>query len=473
MATPIQQLVLEFNKDKDNREFINYYKQKSYVEALGQARDEEAHSAFLAWLFKGEGFLVDTKDTPFMWLLHALILRDEINVIPTDLVEKVLTKELEYTIEEIKTEKKIKDIAPYFFSNNCLTQSPSEDELDIYIKCRLSGISGKDELEIFIENKVLSSEEGPKPNIARRGYDNLTQTERYYKACNSTSNKNKIQLFAYLTPPDADAPKSNQYIHFYYQDILDFIIEPLISTVPDTIKFRLEDYVNALSLPTLDVKDRKRIIMAISTEETRRIELFIERNEELLKEAAEAKIKQIQNMALTQDDNILLKFINANEPMFYAIKTYSSGSIDFTKNGNMFYSIGTNKEWVINISQSLVVLYKKEWMSKSTGSRSIPVLSLQIDSTNLKTFLQGNQANYTLNLEVGKCGTQAINWAKSLFSQLGIPYKNHIDNRRNVTYYAYGPFSYSPLSQCNIRELTNSVITDFENIASKNWPNIL
>lgn len=169
-------------------------------------------------------------------------------------------------------------------------------------------------------------------------------------------------------------------------------------------------------------------------------------------------------------NNILLKFIEANEPVFYAVKTYTNGAIDFTNKGNMIYSIGTNKEWVINISQSFVVLYKKEWMSKSVGCQTIPVLYLRIDSKNLVTLLQGQKTIYTLNLEVGKGGQQATAWANWLSNQLGTPYNS--SKRINVSYHDYGPFSYSPQSQCNIWELT-AVTIDFERIASKKWSNIL
>ena len=161
-------------------------------------------------------------------------------------------------------------------------------------------MAGRHELEVFIENKVNSSE-----------FD--AQTVRYFEACDNCGHKRPFQLFVYLTPQpvrDMDQysgmdkklrPVSPHYIHICYQDILDYIIEPLL--IDDKLdadkKAILKEYVGCLELPAKPDADSEPSnndfsIMAISSRERQLVKAFMEDgvNRWLVAKAIEAKLSE-------------------------------------------------------------------------------------------------------------------------------------------------------------------------------------
>ena len=329
MATNIEKLIISHNKDAQNRKMVAFYDRKSTMEKMGIARSETAHSAFLANLLKSDNGL-GLEESAIMWLLHILIEREDnataysTSPIPTDVKAAVLSQTLKYDIEEITTEKVIDDVAhSYFATQSQYNNKRCDDRLDIYIKLKVNGLSVK-YLEIVIENKVLQDENGPKSKNSS-GYDSLFQTQRYYTACSYNKPSDTAQLFVFLTPDEVEEEtkaKDKHFIQISYQDVLDTIIIPQLDNNMLTINERqeLENYVDALNLPTLDIQAKKRIVMAMTEEARIDRQTYLKKNKELIINVIKAKEKEASNSSsLTQEEQILVSFADKRKNLFAAL----------------------------------------------------------------------------------------------------------------------------------------------------------
>ena len=326
MATNIEKLIISHNKDAQNRKMVAFYDRKSTMEKMGIARSETAHSAFLANLLKSDNGL-GLEESTIMWLLHILIEREDnataysTSPIPTDVKAAVLSQTLKYDIEEITTEKVIDDVAHSYFAAH-YNNKKCDDRLDIYIKLKVNGLSVK-YLEIVIENKVLQDENGPKSKNSS-GYDSLFQTQRYYTACSYKKPSDTAQLFVFLTPDEVEEEtkaKDKHFIQISYQDVLDTIIIPQLDNNMLTINERqeLENYVDALNLPTLDIQAKKRIVMAMTEEARIDRQTYLKKNKELIINVIKAKEKEASNSSsLTQEEQILVSFADKRKNLFAA-----------------------------------------------------------------------------------------------------------------------------------------------------------
>ena len=331
MATNIEKLIISHNKDAQNRKMVAFYDRKSTMEKMGIARSETAHSAFLANLLKSDNGL-GLEESAIMWLLHILIEREDNataynstsskSPIPTDVKAAVLSQTLKYDIEEITTEKVIDDVAHSYFAVNYKGKK-CDDRLDIYIKLKVNGLSVK-YLEIVIENKVLQDENGPKSKNSS-GYDSLFQTQRYYTACSYNKSSDTAQLFVFLTPDEVEEEtkaKDKHFIQISYQDVLDTIIIPQLDNNMLTSNERqeLENYVDALNLPTLDIQAKKRIVMAMTEEARTDKQTYLKKNKELIINVIKAKEKEAKKLSsLTEEEQILVSFANKRKNLFAAL----------------------------------------------------------------------------------------------------------------------------------------------------------
>lgn len=328
MATNIEKLIISHNKDAQNRKMVAFYDRKSTMEKMGIARSETAHSAFLANLLKSDNGL-GLEESAIMWLLHILIEREDnakaynsTSPIPTDVKAAVLSQTLKYDIEEITTEKVIDDVAHNYFAAH-YNNKKCDDRLDIYIKLKVNGLSVK-YLEIVIENKVLQDENGPKSKNSS-GYDSLFQTQRYYTACSYNKSSVTAQLFVFLTPDEVEEEtkaKDKHFIQISYQDVLDTIIIPQLDNNMLTSNERqeLENYVDALNLPTLDIQAKKRIVMAMTEEARTDKQTYLKKNKELIINVIKAKEKEASNSSsLTQEEQILVSFADKRKNLFAAL----------------------------------------------------------------------------------------------------------------------------------------------------------
>lgn len=299
-------IMLQFNNDPDFIKLRDRYATKSFLEIMSTDRSETRHSSFLAWLLEGKDFPVKEQDHPIIHLLDILIRRREEQstkeLIPEKIKNMVLSRNIKsIQIHEVSTEKPV----------NKVSNIPSQDRLDIYIHCTIEPKKEKEkaEIEFIIENKVGSKENGAKEKTdfpkEYSEYLTMTQTERYYYALNNNKaqNKNSQKIFIYLTPISNDdlsdfnnlgedqKSKDENFININYQDILDNIIEPLLSAedISTRIHTLLEEYVLSLSLPALMEYEKENeqnikgsIIMATRKVDIENITNIIKKNNYLL-----------------------------------------------------------------------------------------------------------------------------------------------------------------------------------------------
>ena len=434
MATNIEKLIISHNKDAQNRKMVAFYDRKSTMEKMGIARSETAHSAFLANLLKSDNGL-GLEESAIMWLLHILIEREDNataynstsskSPIPTDVKAAVLSQTLKYDIEEITTEKVIDDVAhSYFATQSQYNNKRCDDRLDIYIKLKVNGLSVK-YLEIVIENKVLQDENGPKSKNSS-GYDSLFQTQRYYTACSYNKSSVTAQLFVFLTPDEVEEEtkaKDKHFIQISYQDVLDTIIIPQLDNNMLTSNERqeLENYVDALNLPTLDIQAKKRIVMAMTEEARIDRQTYLKKNKELIINVIKAKEKEASNSSsLTQEEQILVSFADKRKNLFAA----HGMDFDTIKPTYYFVFITDGDTYIIehlctaDVAVNFVKLYYKYNSGSSIGQ-------LNNDFANVKPNIfsvcnvQKNNTNSALYVKIANGVYFPKNiWANNYFNKL-------------------------------------------------------
>ena len=410
MATNIEKLIISHNKDAQNRKMVAFYDRKSTMEKMGIARSETAHSAFLANLLKSDNGL-GLEESAIMWLLHILIEREDnataysTSPIPTDVKAAVLSQTLKYDIEEITTEKVIDDVAHSYFAVNYKGKK-CDDRLDIYIKLKVNGLSVK-YLEIVIENKVLQDENGPKSKNSS-GYDSLFQTQRYFAACSHKKPSDTAQLFVFLTPDEVEEEtkaKDKHFIQISYQDVLDTIIIPQLDNNMLTSNERqeLENYVDALNLPTLDIQAKKRIVMAMTEEARTDKQTYLKKNKELIINVIKAKEKEASNSSsLTQEEQILVSFADKRKNLF-AAHGMDFDTFDKSKKYFVFITDGATYRIAHLCTADVAVNFAKLYYKHNPG---LTIEQLNNDFANVKPNIfsvcnvQKNNTNSALYVKI-------------------------------------------------------------------------
>ena len=431
MATNIEKLIISHNKDAQNRKMVAFYDRKSTMEKMGIARSETAHSAFLANLLKSDNGL-GLEESTIMWLLHILIEREDnataysTSPIPTDVKAAVLSQTLKYDIEEITTEKVIDDVAhSYFATQSQYNNKRCDDRLDIYIKLKVNGLSVK-YLEIVIENKVLQDENGPKSKNSS-GYDSLFQTQRYYTACSYNKSSDTAQLFVFLTPEEVEEETKAEDKHFIqisYQDVLDTIIIPQLDNNMLTSNERqeLENYVDALNLPTLDIQAKKRIVMAMTEEARTDKQTYLKKNKELIINVIKAKEKEASNSSsLTQEEQILVSFADKRKHLF-AAHGMDFDTFDKSKKYFVFITDGATYRIAHLCTADVAVNFAKLYYKYNSGSS---IGQLNNDFANVKPNIfsvcnvQKNNTNSALYVKIANGVYFPKNiWANNYFNKL-------------------------------------------------------
>ena len=295
----------DFNKDLSIRALRERYNSPSFFEMMSISRMENQHSAFIKWLLQGDEIRVNTKYTPLMGLLDILVGRAEqqmkhlglysnfiklSNIIPEeDQQVKQLEKETDDKLKEIDQIVKNAILSRKIRLSNIVAKcersvgelkvfDKSKDRIDIHIVCDVKGVNEIDQFEFIIENKVGSKEGDEKLNPISASdkysecYNSSKQTERYVlgtryadeKKPDFIENPSRLyQFYVFLTPissvrlssydelEEDETCASEFFIHINYQDIVDYIIEPALSSnnLSDRVRVFLNEYLNNLSMP--------------------------------------------------------------------------------------------------------------------------------------------------------------------------------------------------------------------------------
>ena len=328
IGLPAEKLLMMFNKNiSKNTELLDYIGRSNLFEIIAKARNEGVHSRFIAELLAGSFFNEESRESALHHFLDLLLYRAEKENKAAEINEAlrkaILSRSVFFKKEVCICELPVKDYQKKYNVNQGKSVDKG-DRIDIYLRYRLENrVARRDALEIFIENKVYSSE-----------FDD--QTARYHEACDNGGYIRPFQLFVYLTPQplrDMDhyyslvskqKPACPNYIHICYQDLIDYVIEPLLSdySLDPEKRAKLVEYVSCLELPGMPDKDssvssKELSIMAISSKEKELVHLFMDDtiNRRTIYKAIEVKLSEPQYAVATCG-----RLLNSNEALQSALR---------------------------------------------------------------------------------------------------------------------------------------------------------
>ncbi len=275
--------IIAFNNDPRLVSLREKYNEPSFFEIISKERSETTYSSFLRWLF-----LINSSKSngvsPIMSFLDILVkrcLQQNDKLIDKDLLEAIVSRKLKISSISVRTEQYVSELAKSAKAvckdNESLLDEISkycQDRIDIFIQADVSCNRKTKQLQIIIENKIDSKEGGAKtdsrknitPSKEYLEFTKKSQTERYYLATKQENN-DLIQLYVYLTPLSSSRldnfkalmeeqeqykkekkgvrilREDERFIQINYQDILDFVVTPLLSSSINALKLskRLDD----------------------------------------------------------------------------------------------------------------------------------------------------------------------------------------------------------------------------------------
>ena len=264
--------ILDLYNSQEYESLMAIYNHKSAFDILGVARDEKAHSNFLAWLFnsnESHGYGTFPTQKFLQMLVNAA------NAYPCNQIVKI-DSELENsllvgtkTILSVKAEREKKINGGF---------------IDILLEITFD--NDQKSLPVIIENKVMSDEHS--------NSEKKPQTERYFewaqKKYEDTS-RCYAPIFVFLTPKydfktlDAEQRKmvckNPSFLLISYQDILDFVVEPCLKNDGSkTADALLKDYIVCLGFKNIS-EQKGELTMAVSQEEKTLLKQFWDKNENL------------------------------------------------------------------------------------------------------------------------------------------------------------------------------------------------
>lgn len=310
--TEIEDLLTRFNVDSRNGRLRDYYEADNIWRTLQIERDENRHSAFLAWLLSKDAV---QDNSPLNKFLNLIIRRKESDEADyNELKKAILLGRLKLKSVQVSTEIVVSKISNIRFP----------DRVDIYVDCEIAGVGDYSRLEIFIENKIDSREGDVKVNgkidqltQEEEQYKKKKQTERYYYACSKENNlriapfeKNKtLQLFIFLDAKK-QKPTDHHFVALSYQDIVDFILEPYLmrEDIDNHTSMSVKEYLRILGNPI-----NNKTIMATTNEEKDLLMDFYTRNEDLFKRALEVMRDNAESEEEAQGYNEILTSIKKSK----------------------------------------------------------------------------------------------------------------------------------------------------------------
>lgn len=333
--------ILKLVNSIEFQELNSYYNEKTIFSALNVERNENRHSAFIAWWLnpKSEHGLGDLPLKLFLRLVATKRLGEStfgIDGFDGAFYSRVLAGNYNIALlEDIEVEKNVGKIC----NNN------SKDRIDIWTVLELSYEEDDDVIRriipVVIENKIYSGE-GKK------------QTLRYFYAVSSypqTEDVEQMPMGVLLTVGSKD-PSCSQFSNITYQELLTYVIEPLVSSVaPDSVQF-VESFIRNLGRPAL-TDDKYYGVLAVSRKEKSMLQKVVENNRELfdvafasLYKAAEVKKiigagSQMPNIS-DNDIHILRMLWDANEMVFKAVLYHLYGEQHKARLDKLFKS--TNRD---------------------------------------------------------------------------------------------------------------------------------
>ena len=223
--------IIAFNNDPEVQQLQSYYYNQTVPEIFGVSRREMSHSSLLAWLFTPTAnHGLGTRPLFQLLELYLKCYREEHKTCLSEKLQSaILTRSVNIISADVTTEEHI-------------SIAKAKGRADIVILCDVYIPDSKiNRLRIVIENKIYSNE-----------HDGQTQTYFDYYERQKVKDGMEHCMYIYLTPPSIEtAADCESFVHITYQDLLDHVLERLVSqsNISERTKFILNEYICCLSIP--------------------------------------------------------------------------------------------------------------------------------------------------------------------------------------------------------------------------------
>ena len=316
-----------------------YYQHNTIYNVLGIERNENRHSAFIAWILNPieSHSLGEIPMRKFLSLIATKAYHAKESM-TEEVLRHLITGNYKIKSSTIKNEQSIiglinsqRDKFPDIVKNG-VWKDNAQNRFDIWmlLEITLNNSSDKEatwNIPLILENKIYSTE----------GYHDdseKAQTVRYSKAmkiiCKDLGLRDNCQpLMVYLTPAYSAEPKCKSFLHLTYQELLDHVISPasmLASSrnISDDAKILIDGYIRNLSCPAKNDNKKDYSILAIDEDENKYLEEIYESE---AYQIALAKIHSNEAILLMGNKNkdnedkdppyqFIDDFWNANEDLF-------------------------------------------------------------------------------------------------------------------------------------------------------------
>ena len=245
--------IMKIEASKPYIDYNNYHRGNIFG-ITKSSRWELVHSNFVAWALNPSSSH-GLRFYPLYQLVKTLMLIQSNN---DNVQARKFSKELEYK----------------FYGDSFIVDAVvkrEEANVDIVVEI----VTKEKILPIIIENKVNSDENGKNKN----------QTQVYFDWAEKTYEDKNIYfapIYVFLYPEyNATKQSSSEYIRMTYQNMVDYILEPSMEKCGDIVSINnYKTYLQCLSYQTDN--DKGEDTMAISKEERKILNDFVEKNRDLL-----------------------------------------------------------------------------------------------------------------------------------------------------------------------------------------------
>ena len=316
----IKSAIIQFYNDPLYQELKAYYGKTTLFNVLKIERNENRHSAFLAWLLDENGShgLGEEPLKRFMRLLAKM--DDRYN-------EPFLVGNYQVENVEVVTEKPAK-----------VEGQKKTGRIDIFVSFDYKMLNVKVEeketlhrAHVIVENKVYTDEHDDQTKLY------LDWARQKYK---EKDNQTIIGVFLAPQEPDncsGDEKDGFKYVKITYQDILQDLIEPLLKMeMSSEARIFITDYIINLGQPVqdkeVDEKDNNQdTILAISNANKGKFVQLYEKNKELLDVALYANCYERNSKQLQIVFQDYEKFNGYSKDVLSMLKTFWDSNSDLLR----------------------------------------------------------------------------------------------------------------------------------------------
>lgn len=342
----ISNLINDFFIDPYTRKLINLYKEESLFDILNISRQETYHTKFLGWLFNQFDLINSFDVSPLSFLLRKIYQRAKQQNL-ADEFDKILKQEIHSSNCSVA------------LIQACYEYPIKNGRLDLWLKMNLRYENKNEIWGIIIENKI----------DAQLAKNQLYKYKNYFTAQEGKKEADKF-LFIFLNADSEWEMKSkhipnldSSYIHINYSDLVQNFINPILNhtTIDDRRRTIINEYIKTLRFP----------------------------NNNNFK---------IANMALTQEDKLLLKsFWNNQESLFRSILEALADASDDEEDRKQFVEMAQTIDTLYSNRDKSVYCLTYKGESKLINKRNLAIEIANVllsEHEDTKNIIENSRKNH-------------------------------------------------------------------------------